>query len=255
MQYAQYPSLKDRVIFITGGASGIGGNMVEQFARQGSKVAFFDINETAAQQLINHCHDQGCAHDPVFFAGDVKKIDQLRSAINQAIDQLGPVQVLVNNAASDDRHRMEDVEPEYWEERFQVNLNHQFFAIQAVVPQMKALESGSIINVGSSSWMMKEDFFPAYAVAKSAVQGLTRTMARTLGVDNIRVNTVLPGWVVTERQLDKWWSEEGEQGCMDLQCLKKRVYPEEFNQMILFLAADDGGACTAQSYIVDAGRE
>lgn len=255
MNYAHYPSLKDRVVFITGGASGIGGDMVEQFVQQGSKVAFFDINELAATALIEKCRERGADLLPLFCQGDVANIDQLRDAINKVIEQLGPIQVLINNAASDDRHRMEDVEPDYWEERFRINLNHQFFAIQSVAPKMKTLESGSIINVGSSSWMIKEDFFPAYAVAKSAVQGLTRTMARTLGPHNIRVNTVLPGWVVTDRQLDKWWTEEGEQSCLDMQCLKKRVYPEEFNQMILFLAADDSGACTAQSYIVDAGRQ
>ncbi|MFQ5973060.1 MAG: SDR family NAD(P)-dependent oxidoreductase, partial [Alphaproteobacteria bacterium] len=238
----------------TGGAMGIGGDMVRQFAGQGARVGFIDIDEPAGVENVKRCVEAGCAHEPLFVTGDVRDIDRLRTAIHGTAEHFGPIQVLINNAASDDRHVVEDVTPEYWDERFQVNLRHQFFAIQAVVPYMREIGGGSIINLGSSSWMIKEDFFPAYATAKSAVQGLTRTMARYLGADNIRVNAVVPGWVVTERQLEKWWSQEGEDETMKLQCLKKRIYPEEFNQMVLFLAADDGGACTAQSYIVDAGR-
>jgi len=252
--YATYPSLKDRVVFITGGAEGIGGNMVRLFAAQGAKVGFVDINMTAANANILACVDEGCAHKPMAVNCDVRDIDALRNAIDQVSSHFGNIQVLVNNAANDDRHQWSDVTPEYWDDRFNVNLRHQFFAIQAVVPQMREIGSGSIINIGSSSWMIKEDFFPGYAIAKSAIQGMTNTLARSFGPDNIRVNTVLPGWVVTERQIDKWWSEEGEQGTMNDQCLKKRIYPEEFNQMVLFLAADDGGACTAQSYLVDGGR-
>lgn len=254
VEYAIYPSLKDRVVFITGGASGIGGNMVQLFSKQGSKVAFFDINAELGEANVQTCVDAGCAHKPLFVHGDLRNIDELKAAIEKTAEHFGDIQVLVNNAANDDRHVVEDVTPEYWTNSFAVNFNHQFFAIQAVMPQMRRIGSGSIINIGSSSWMIKEDMFPAYAMAKSAVQGLTRTMAHYLGEDNIRVNSVVPGWVVTDRQLDKWWSEEGEQGTMDMQCLKKRVYPEEFNQMVLFLAADDGGACTSQSYLVDAGR-
>lgn len=254
VEYATYPSLKDRVVFITGGASGIGGNMVQQFARQGSKVGFFDINAELGEANVQACVDAGCVHKPLFVEGDLRNIDELKAALEKTRETFGDIQVLVNNAANDDRHVVEDVTPEYWDERFQINLRHQFFAIQAVMPQMRRIGSGSIINIGSSSWMIKEDMFPAYATAKSAVQGLTRTMAHYLGEDNIRVNSVVPGWVVTDRQLDKWWSEEGEQSCMEMQCLKKRIYPEEFNQMVLFLAADDSGACTSQSYLVDAGR-
>lgn len=252
--YASYPSLKDRVVFITGGASGIGGNMVQLFAKQGSKVAFLDISEELGKANVDYCVNEGVAHAPLFIQGDVRDIPGIEKAIDDTIAHFGPVQVLVNNAASDDRHKFGEVTPEYWDERFEINLRHQFFAIQKAADSMRQTGNGSVINIGSSSWMMKEDFFPAYAVAKSAVQGLTRTLARTLGVDNIRVNSVVPGWVVTDRQMDKWWSEEGEEGTMNDQCLKKRIYPEEFNQMVLFLAADDGGACTAQSYIVDGGR-
>lgn len=253
-KYATYPSLQDRVVFITGGAEGIGGNMVRLFAAQGAKVGFVDINTTAADANVSDCVAEGCKHKPLFIHCDLLDIDALRDAINQVHQHFGNIQVLVNNAANDDRHRWEDVTPEYWDERINVNLRHQFFAIQAVIPQMREIGEGSVINIGSSSWMIKEDFFPGYAIAKSAIQGMTHTLARTFGPDNIRVNTVLPGWVVTDRQLDKWWSEAGEQQTMNDQCLKKRIYPEEFNQMVLFLAADDGGACTAQSYLVDGGR-
>ena len=208
VEYATYPSLKDRVVFITGGGSGIGGNMVELFARQGSKVGFVDISEELSEATVQTCVDAGCAHKPLFVKGDLRNIDELRAAIEKTKETFGNIQVLVNNAANDDRHKVEDVTPEYWDERFQVNLRHQFFAIQSVMGQMREIGSGSIVNIGSSSWMIKEDVFPAYATAKSAVQGLTRTMAHYLGEDNIRVNSVVPGWVVTGRQIDKWWSEK-----------------------------------------------
>ena len=252
--YAVYPSLKNRVVYITGGATGIGGNMVRLFAAQGAKVAFLDIDERLGKANVDWCTAQGYDHTPLFLQGDVRDIPRLEETIDQTIAHFGPLQVLINNAANDDRHSFGEVTPEYWDERFAINLRHQYFAIQKAAPSMRECGGGSIINIGSSSWMIKEDVFPAYAVAKSAVQGLTHTLARTLGVDNIRVNTVLPGWVVTDRQLEKWWSEEGELRTLGSQCLKKRIYPEEFNQMVLFLAADDGWACTSQSYIVDGGR-
>ncbi len=252
-EFATYPSLKDKVVFITGGASGIGGNMVELFAEQGAKVGFVDIQTDAGNALVDRVGDAG-GHKPIFTQGDLRDIEQLRAAVKATSDHFGTITVLVNNAASDDRHTMEEVTPEYWDDRMAVNLRHQFFAIQAVAYGMRKAKTGSIINIGSSSWMIKEDFFPGYATAKSAVQGLTRTMARYLGEDNIRVNSVLPGWVVTDRQLDKWWSPEGEEGTLEMQCIKQRVYPPDFNRFVLFLAADDSWACTSQSYLVDAGR-
>ena len=162
--------------------------------------------------------------------------------------------MLVNNAASDDRHTWEAMTPEYWDNRFNTNLRHYFFAIQAMAPAMIAGGGGSIVNIGSSCYHMQEDFFPGYAIAKSGVEGLTRTMARTFGPHNIRMNAVLPGWVATERQLAKWWTPEGEEGTLRDQALKRRIHADEFAQMVLFLAADDGGACTAQSFLVDGGR-
>ena len=252
--YASYPSLIDRTVFITGGADGIGSALVEQFARQGSKVAFVDKNVEYALATIQRCVDAGVAHAPTFYEVDLLDIDALQAACASAIVALGGVTVLVNNAANDDRHDWRDVTPEYFDDRINTNLRHYFFAIQALAPQMLEAGVGSIINIGSSSYMMKEDGFPGYAIAKSAVEGITRTMARTFGPDGVRVNTVLPGWVPTERQLAKWWTPEGEQSTMNNQSIKRRILPDEFAQMVLFLAADDGAACTAQQFLVDGGR-
>jgi D-xylose 1-dehydrogenase len=252
--YASYPSLVDRTVFITGGADGIGSAMVEQFARQGSKVAFVDKNVEYAHATVQRCIDAGVTHAPTFYAVDLLDIGALQMACSDTIAAFGGVAVLVNNAANDDRHDWRDVTPEYFDNRINTNLRHYFFAIQALAPQMIEAGTGSIVNIGSSSWMRKEDFFPGYAIAKSAVEGITRTMARTLGPHGVRVNTVLPGWVPTERQLTKWWTPEGESETMEAQELKRRITPEEFAQMVLFLAADDGAACTAQHFLVDGGR-
>jgi NAD(P)-dependent dehydrogenase (short-subunit alcohol dehydrogenase family) len=253
-QYARYPSLVDRTVFVTGGADGIGSAAVQNFARQGSKVAFVDKNTEMAQATITRCADANARHTPLFYELDLLDIGALQDACRRAIDDLGGVAVLVNNAANDDRHSWENMTVDYWNDRINVNLRHYFFAIQALAPQMLEAELGSIVNVGSSSYMMQEDFFPGYAIAKSAVEGITRTLARTFGPDNIRVNTVLPGWVATERQLAKWWTPEGEAATLRDQAIKRRIYPAEFAQIVLFLAADDGGACTAQQFIVDGGR-
>ena len=253
-RYARYPSLVDRTAFVTGGADGIGAAIVRNLARPGSKVAFVDINAEQAHATVQACVAAGARHAPVFYELDLRDIGALQAACRRAIDDLGGVTVLVNNAANDDRHTWDEMTVEYWDDRIAVNLRHYVFAIQALAPNMIAAGNGSIINIGSSSYMMQEDFFPGYAIAKSAVEGITRTMARTFGPSNVRVNTVLPGWVPTTRQLEKWWSPEGEAGTMADQALKKRISPDEFAQMVLFLAADDGGACTAQSFLVDGGR-
>jgi NAD(P)-dependent dehydrogenase (short-subunit alcohol dehydrogenase family) len=252
--YASYPSLVDRGVFITGGAAGIGSAMVEQFARQGSKVAFVDLDADAARSTIERCAAAGVAHTPLFYPLDLLDIAALQRACASAVDALGGVSVLVNNAASDDRHDWRDMTPEYFDNRMNTNLRHYFFAIQALAPGMMEAGHGSIVNIGSSSYMMQEDMFPGYAIAKSAVEGITRTMARTFGPFGVRVNTVLPGWVPTERQLTKWWTPEGEEGTMRDQAIKRRITPDEFSQMVLFLAADDGAACTAQQFLVDGGR-
>ncbi|MFV2039914.1 MAG: SDR family NAD(P)-dependent oxidoreductase [Acidimicrobiales bacterium] len=252
--YASYPSLVDRTVFITGGADGIGAAMVEQFARQGSRVGFADINRERGTETVARCAEFGPRHEPKFYAVDLVDVAALQEVVRQAQGDLGGIVVLVNNAASDDRHTWQEMTSDYWDDRLNTNLRHYFFAIQAVAPQMIEAKNGSIINIGSSSYMMQEDFFPGYAIARSAVEGITRTMARTFGPDNVRVNTVLPGWVATERQLTKWWSPEGEEGTLRDQAIKRRIYAGEFAQMVLFLAADDGAACTAQQFLVDGGR-
>ncbi len=252
--YAIYPSLLDRPVLITGGADGIGAGLVEQFARQGAQVGFLDINANTAAETIERIAASSPRHTPRFYEVDLVDIPALQRAVAQAQQDLGGIAVLVNNAASDDRHEWHDVTVDYWNDRLNTNLRHYFFAIQAVAPGMIEAQSGSIINIGSSSYMMQEDFFPGYAIAKSGVEGITRTLARTFGPDNIRVNTVLPGWVATERQLTKWWTPEGEESTLRDQAIKRRIYPAEFSQIVLFLAADDGGACTAQQFIVDGGR-
>jgi len=252
--YASYPSLTDRPVFITGGADGIGAAAVEQFAKQGARVAFADKNDAKAAETIDRCVAAGVAYTPIFHSVDLVDIDALKAAIATAAEEMGPIAVLVNNAANDERHTWDEMTPDYWDDRLNNNLRHYFFAIQAVAPAMIEAENGSIINVGSSSYMMQEDFFPGYAIAKSGVEGITRTMARTFGPHNVRMNTVLPGWVATDRQLERWWTPEGEEGTLNDQALKRRIYPTEFVQLILFLAADDGAACTAQQFLVDGGR-
>ena len=252
--YATYPSLAGRGVFITGGAAGIGSALVEQFAKQGSRVAFVDRSAAEAKATVKRCVQAGTAHVPLFYELDLVDIAALREACAAAVTALGPVSVLVNNAANDDRHDWRDVTPEYFDERINVNLRHYFFAIQALAPQMIEAGHGSIVNIGSSSYLMQEDMFPGYAIAKAAVEGITRTMARTFGAHGVRVNTVMPGWVPTERQLTKWWSPEAEAQTMRDQALKHRIEPAEFAQMVLFLAADDGGGCSAQCFIVDGGR-
>ena len=252
--YATYPSLVDRTVFITGGADGIGSAAVEHFARQGSQVAFADINQAKAGETIERCSAFTPRHVPVFCHVDLVDIAALQAAVAATQYDFGSLQVLVNNAANDDRHRWDEMTPEYWDDRINVNLRHYFFAIQAVAPAMLEARHGSIVNVGSSSYLRKEDFFPGYAIAKSGVEGITRTLAKTFGPQGVRVNTVLPGWVATERQLEKWWSPEGEADTLATQAIKRRIYADEFVQMVLFLAADDGAACTAQQFLVDGGR-
>ena len=207
--FAVYPSLRDRVVFITGGASGIGAEHVTQFAAQGAKVAFVDIADDAAQALIAKI--EAADHPkPLYQHCDLKDIAALQATIAEVGRRLGPITVLVNNAANDQRHKFEDVTVDYWDERMATNLRHQFFAIQAVAPMMRSAGGGSIINFGSVSWHSLQGGMPAYTTAKAAVEGLTRGMARDLGPDKIRVNTVIPGWIMTERQITLWLTPEGE---------------------------------------------
>ena len=249
---ATYPSLKDRVVFVTGGGSGIGESIVEHFAAQGSKVAFVDIARDCSEELVERVTAAGHP-PPKFIECDLTDIDALRGAIEQTRQDLGPIRVLVNNAAHDERHAIDDVTPEYWDGRIAVNLKHQFFAAQAAYPQMEAAGGGSIVNIGSVSWMIGQGGMPCYLTAKSAVQGLTRALARDLGPKNIRVNSILPGWIMTQRQLDLWLTPEGEAELMERQCVKRKLVPEDIARIVLFFAADDSGACSNQSYIADGG--
>jgi D-xylose 1-dehydrogenase len=250
--WASYPSLKGRSVLVTGGGSGIGAQIVRRFCEQGSKVAFLDVDAACSEELARSVEGDGHGR-PLFIACDLRDIGALREAVARAGEANGPITALVNNAARDDRHPFDTVTPEYWDERFAVNLRHQFFAAQAVHPMMKRAGGGSIVNMGSTSWMVGQGGMAAYTAAKSAVLGLTRSLARDWGPDNIRVNSVAPGWIMTERQQKMWLTPEGERELMARQCLKRKLYPDDIARVVLFMAADDSSAMTNQSYIVDGG--
>jgi D-xylose 1-dehydrogenase len=250
--YAIYPSLKDRAVFVTGGGSGIGASIVEHFCAQGSKVAFVDIAREASEALVKVIAGKGLPA-PLFIECDITNIPALQKAIADARQKLGPIRVLVNNAAHDQRHPIDTVTPEYWDERYAVNLKHQFFAAQAVYKDMAAAGGGAIVNLGSTSWVIGQGGMPCYTSAKSAVAGLTRALARDFGPLNIRVNCILPGWIMTERQLKLGLTPEGEEELMKRQCLKRKLVPADIARTVLFFAAEDSGACTNQNYIVDGG--
>ena len=250
--FAIYPSLKDRVVFITGGGTGIGAAIVERFCEQGAQVSFVDLNAPASNALIESIGARGWKR-PRFIACDLKDIDALRSAIRQTIDHDGPVRVLVNNAANDDRHRLDDITPAYFDDRIAVNVRHQLFAAQAVRRSMAEAGGGSIINMGSITYVVGQGGMACYSLAKSAVWGLTRSLAADLGPENIRVNMIMPGWVMTERQKTLWLTPESEAEMMKSQCLKRHLMPDDLARAVLFLAADDSAMCTAQNFVVDGG--
>jgi len=249
---ASYPSLKTRVVFVTGGGSGIGASIVRHLCDQGARVAFVDIDVAASEALVQKIEADG-SPPPLFVPCDLRDIGALRAAIAEITRRLGPIRVLVNNAASDDRHSIDSVTPESWDDRFAVSLRHQFFAAQAVYRGMAAAGGGSIVNLGSTSWMIAQGGMPEYTTAKSAVVGLTRALAREFGPMNIRVNCVVPGWIMTERQVTLWLDPEAEARLLERQCLKRKLVPEDVARVVLFFAADDSAGCTAQSYLVDGG--
>jgi D-xylose 1-dehydrogenase len=251
-EFATYPSLRDRVTFITGGGSGIGASLVEHFCAQGARVTFVDIAAAPSEALVERIAACGQAR-PRFIQADLRDIDRLQAAVAAVAAADGPIRALVNNAGNDDRHKMEDVTVAYWDDRMAVNLRHQFFAIQAVRPQMRDAGGGSIVNFGSITWKVGDGDCPAYVTAKSAIVGLTRATARELGPERIRVNSVMPGWVMTERQVRLWLTPEGERQLDASQCLPDRVHPPDIARMVLFLAADDSRLCSAQNFIVDGG--
>ncbi|MDP3655274.1 MAG: SDR family oxidoreductase [Rhodoferax sp.] len=249
---ATFPSLQGQRVFVTGGGTGIGAAIVAAFAEQGAQVAFVDVAEKESAALAERLAQQGLP--PVWWRTcDVRDVAALQQTVAQAQQELGDFSTLVNNVARDDRHTLESVTPEYWDERMAVNQRPAFFAIQAVVPGMRRLGGGSIVNLGSTGWQSKSAGYPCYAVAKSSVNGLTRGLADSLGADRIRINTVSPGWVMTERQIAMWLNAEGEADIQRNQCLPDKLQPSDVARMVLFLASADGAMCTAQEFKVDAG--
>ena len=248
---ARYPSLQARVVLITGGATGIGATLVEAFVAQGAKVGFIDID--AASGLALAARFSSASTAPLFVCADLTDIAALNAAIDAVRRHFGPIGVLLNNAANDQRHSIEATTPEFWDAAVAVNLKHQFFAAKNVSADMKAAGGGSIINFGSVSWMLKQGGMPVYTTSKSAVQGLTRSLARDFGPFNIRVNTLVPGWVMTERQTRLWLDDKGRADIARGQCINAPLLPEHIASMALFLAADDSAMCTAQDFVVDGG--
>jgi NAD(P)-dependent dehydrogenase (short-subunit alcohol dehydrogenase family) len=242
---AVYPSLRGKRVLVTGGGSGIGAGIVEAFVRQGSDVTFFDICDGDSEALAAQT---GARFERV----DLTDIPATQATIRRAAEERGAFEVLVNNAANDDRHSIEEVTEAYWDNRLNVNLKHHFFCAQAVIPAMKSSGGGAIINLGSISWHLALPDLVLYQTAKAAIEGMTRALARDLGPDNIRVSCVVPGNVRTPRQL-KWYTPEGEAEIVNAQCLKGRLVPEDVAAMILFLASDDARLVTGHEHFVDAG--
>jgi D-xylose 1-dehydrogenase len=245
--FATYPSLKGRTVFVSGGGSGIGASIVEHFAEQGSKVAFVDIDEAASKALAQKT-------GALFLKCDIRDVKAYQAAIAEAASKLGTITVLVNNAARDDRHKLADVTADFFDERMAVNLRHAFFAIQAVAPGMKKAGGGSIVNFSSVSYHTMTADLSVYQAAKAAVIGMTRGLARDLGPDKIRLNSITPGWIMTQRQIDLWLTPAAEADLMKAQVLKEKVYPPDIARMALFLGADDSRLISAQNFVVDGGR-
>ena len=250
MNRAIYPSLKDKRVFISGGGSGIGEGLVEAFSRQGARVAFCDIAVAESEALVARLADAPVA--PIFHSVDLRDIDAVQAMIGSVEQQLGGIDIVVNNAANDDRHTIEEVTPAYWDERMAVNLRHLFFVAQAAAPAMKRAGGGVILNFGSISWHLALPELVLYQTAKAAIEGLTRSLARDLGRENIRVNTIIPGNVKTPRQ-EKWYTPEGEAEIVAAQCLDGRILPADVAALAMFLASDDARYCTGHDYFIDAG--
>jgi NAD(P)-dependent dehydrogenase (short-subunit alcohol dehydrogenase family) len=250
---AIYPSLQDRVVVVTGGASGIGEAIVGAFALQQAQVAFLDLQEDAATALIERLCGAGATVAPKFYKCDLTDIAALQQTASRIASDYGRVDVLVNNAGNDTRHAIEDVTPELWDRTIAVNLKQQFFMIQSLLPAMRRSGAGSIVNMSSISWVIPSTNLPVYVTAKAAIVGMTRTLAHELGPDNIRVNCVMPGAIQTERQQRLWLTEQYKAEVLSRQALKRLILPEEVARLVLFLAADDSSAITNQSYVVDGG--
>ena len=251
-QFASYPSLRDRVVVVTGGATGIGESLVEHFVRQGSQVVFLDIQDAAASDLMERLGNPG-SPPPVFKHCDLADMDALGTAVAEVEQRFKRIDVLINNAGNDTRHTMEEVTPEFWDRCMAINLKQQFFMARAVIPAMKQAGRGAMVNLSSIAWMIPSTGLPVYVTAKAAIIGLTRTLAHELGPENIRVNCVLPGAIQTERQSKLWFTEEYKAEILGRQALKRLLLPEEVARLVLFLAADDSSGITNQSCIVDGG--
>ncbi|MHC1478681.1 SDR family NAD(P)-dependent oxidoreductase [Frateuria aurantia] len=249
--YADYPSLQDRHVFISGGASGIGAAFVEHFARQGSRVSFIDIDDEHGRQLPQQL--AGARHAPLFIHCDVTRLDDLAAAIAQARTHHGPIGALVNNAANDARHHFSETTAAEFDQNVAINLRHQYFATQAVREDMRTLGGGSVICLGSTGWMKKNAGYPMYAMAKAAVHGLVNGLAHELGRERIRINALVPGWVITEKQRRLWLDAEGEAEIARVQCLPGYLMADDLARAALFLAADDSRMCTGQDFLVDGG--
>ena len=250
--FASYPSLKDRAVFVSGGGSGIGASIVEHLAAQGARVGFVDIDEASSKALGAKIAAAGHPA-PLFAKCDLRDIDAYQAVLADLAGRLGPFTVLINNAARDDRHALQDVTTEFWDERIAVNLRHAYFAIQAVAPGMKKAGGGSIVNFSSVSYHKMTARLSVYQAAKAAVIGMTRGLARDLGPDKIRLNSITPGWIMTQRQIDLWLTPEAEADLMKTQCLKEKLYPPDIARMALWLAADDSRLVTGQNFVVDGG--
>ena len=250
--FARYPSLSGRVVLVTGGASGIGEAIVEAFARQNARVAFLDIQREAAETLRRRINAADCVA-PLFIECDLTDTSASQAAISQIVEALGDVDVLVNNAGNDTRHAIEEVTPDLWDQLIAVNLKQQFFIAQSVIPGMRRLGRGSIINLSSIAWAIPSTDVPVYVTAKAAIVGMTRTLAHELGPHNIRVNCVMPGCIWTERQRRLWFTDAYKAQMLERQALKRLLQPHEVASLILFLAADDSSAITNQTHIVDGG--
>ena len=251
MADAIHPDLKGRTVLVTGGGQGIGAATVRRFAQQGSKVGFIDIAAQASRALVEDiAGGGGTVH---FEEADITDIEALKAAIGRVRDRFGPITVLINNAAHDQRHKFFDVTPDYFDDRVAVNLKHAYFAAQTVIPDMIAAGGGAIVNFGSISWMMGSEDLSVYATLKSAAAGLTKVLAREFGKDNIRVNCVLPGWIMTQRQVELWLTPEGEQAIFKNQALKRKMTPDDLAKSVVFLASDEASGMTSQQIIVDGG--
>ena len=248
----KYYDLENKRVFVTGGGSGIGASIVEHFCEQKAEVHFIDINEDESNKLISECKNKNFSV-PNFINCDLLNIKELQSTISKIISEKGPIEILINNAANDERHKIEDVTEEFWNDRMNINLRHYFFTVQSVREAMIKNNGGVIVNIGSASWMIGQGGMAAYTAAKSGVVGLSRSFARDLGEFNIRVNSVVPGWVMTQRQIDLWLNDESEKELMHRQCLKEKLTPHELAQAVLFFSSEQASGCTNQSYVVDKG--